>query len=341
MDRTAELLARFEAEYLQTNSISPKRRNEQLRFLRRLAGLLEHPLDELSAQDVRTFMGGELERGLHPNTVRYQLGMVRSFVTWASQAHLIDPLRTAELKSVANPRGSSSKSTPRPYKASEIRDFYAALDDKYPVLPITGKGSRALRRHLDGHRPHLRRHLWRHARRLQFEAMIALALEQGLRKQEILNLSIPAVHYDNDQLVVLTAKQGPGSKVTRAIPYATHARSCVQQWLDFRWLLTPPHENPWLLLGFGRPIDEQLAPMTHRAMSHALYVFGEWEWHRFRHTCATEWLRSEVPLEKVSIYMGHSSLEQTRAYTEILNRDVDKAFGRAEADFAKRLGLAA
>ena len=39
--------------------------------------------------------------------------------------------------------------------------------------------------------------------------------------------------------------------------------------------------------------------------------------------------------------MGHSSLEQTRAYTEILNRDVDKAFGKAEADFAKRLGLAA
>jgi integrase len=341
MDRLDQLLARFEAEYLELNSITPHRRWNQKRVLTLLAESMgDRPLSELTPQDVTTFIGSELAAGLHVNTARQHVGMVRSFVTWASSAGLIDPMRTMQLKSVPNPRGSTSRSTPKPYKMAEIADLKARLADKYPVLPEYGRGSRLLRRFLQGYSPRLHSGLWRHARRLQLEAQIALALEQGLRRVEILRLTVPAMHYDNDEVVVLTAKQGPGSDVLRTVPYTTHARNCVQEWLDFRLLLRPDHDHPWLMLHNGA-LAYQLQPMTMTQMTKALRSLGGYQWKRLRHTAATEWLRAGVPLEKVSLFMGHSNLEQTRAYTEILNSDVSQAFGRAEDQFAKRLGLAA
>lgn len=349
MDRNEELLARFEREYMEINSITPDRRKQQLKLLRTLAATLDHPLDRLTGQDIRTFIGANIADGFHPNTARKHVGMIRAFVTWAFEAGVIDHATSDELKSVRNPRGSSRQSKPNPYKIAEVMRFKALLAEKYPTLPEYGKGSLAMRRFMRGDVPRLRRHLWRHARRLQFEAQIALALEAGLRRVEIAHLTIPAMHYDNDEVVVLTAKQGPGSNVTRTVPYTTHARNCMQEWLDFRLLLRPPHESPWLQLDYCAPLNgehwrgAQLAPQTYRSFRSSLTeAFGVgWEWRRFRHTAATEWLRSGVPLEKVSMFMGHATLEQTRAYTQILDTDISDAFGKAEADFARRLGLAA
>ncbi len=342
------LLARFVAEYQAVHSISADRRVTQLRLLRRLAGQLDHPLDQLSGQDVTTFIGAMLASGISPNTGRTRLGMVKSFATWAGSVGLMDTTLTGQIKLVRNPRGSSGRATPKPYKATEIRELRALMSAKYPALPQHGRGSRAMAFFLRG-RPTkghqgvmLRRHLWRHARRLQFEAQIALALELGLRRIEIMRLTVAAVHYDNDQVVVLTAKQGPGLQVTRAVPYTSHARTCVQDWLDFRALLGCGHDSPWLALTYTGALDDQIAPLAMAQMKDSLAVFGpQWHWHRLRHTCATEWLRAKVPLEKVRIYMGHSSIDQTLEYTEIIGRDIDEAFGGAEADFARRLGLAA
>lgn len=342
MDPLDAVLARFQGEYLEMHSISAGRQEEQEKILRRLAATLDHPLVDMTPQDMRVFVGGELTRGVSPRTALKYQGMIRSFVTWGFEAGLIPADRTLQLKSVSNPRGSTGTLLPKPYKVHEIKSFYAQLAAKYPALPGVGRGSRGLHRFLTGRVPHLRRHVWRHARRLQFEAQIALALEQALRRIEIARLTIPALHYDNDQIVVLTAKQGPGSNVSRSIPYAMHARSVMQQWLDFRYLLTPGHDEPWLSLHYGEPIEQQLRPMSFGQMGNALRCFhGGWRWHRFRHTAATEWLRSGVPLEKVRVYMGHANIDQTLLYTEIVSSDVDAAFSAAEADFARRLGLAA
>jgi integrase len=345
MDRDT-LLRRFEAEYQELHSVSQHRRDIQMRVLNKLADSLDgRPLDELTAQDVATFFGAELHRGLHPNSVRTYMGMVRSFITWADQAGVIAPEVSAHIKSVRNPRGSTGRSQPNPYTISEVRTFHRLLAERYPALPEHGRGSRLLPRLLTGKSDRMGRHLLRHAKRLQFEAQIALALECGLRMVEIHRLNIAAMHYDNDQVVVLSAKKGPGASALnakRVVPYPSHARACVQEWLDFRFLLKPDHEVPWLMLDYIGRLDEQIVPQTYRAMSRSLDRFpGDWGWHRFRHTAATEWLRSGVPLEKVSRFMGHTTLEQTRAYTKITEADVSDAFGKAEEDFARRLGLAA
>jgi site-specific recombinase XerD len=340
IDDTDSLLARFEAEYMAPNSISLPRRSQQMTLLRQLAARLDGPLTSLAAADVQSFMGAEIERGLHPNTVRREHGMIRSFVTWASAAGLIDPARSAELKSVRNPRGSSARSTPRPYKPSEIIELKRVLAETYPALPVTGRGSRALKRWCAG-LPVLPPALYRHAMRVQLEAQIALALELGLRRIEIFHLTQAAMHPDNDDVVVLTAKQGPGQEVRRCVPYTAHARQCSQEWLDLRQLLMPEHDSLWLHLQRGARRSE-LVPMPFWKIKDALANLpGGWEWHRLRHTAATEWLRAGVSLEKVRVMMGHATIEQTLAYTQIIESDIGKAVGAAEADFNRRLGIAA
>jgi integrase len=338
------LLARFEAEYCAPNSISLKRRHDSAATLTRLADGLDHDLDLLTAAELATFIGAELSRGLKPQTVLTYQRQIRSFITWATAAGVIDPERSVQLKSVPNPRGSAAKNLPRPYTAAQIREFRTLLAEQYPVIGDMGRGSRRLKWFLGGRRAAgLRGPVWRHARRLQFEAQVALALEQGLRVCEIGSLSLPALDPTNDDLVVLTAKQGPGREVKRAIPYASHARTVVREWLDFRQLLAPGHDHPWLQLGPARDADAQLMPQSYDTLQGSMTkCFGSpWSWHRFRHTACTEWLRSGVPLEKVRVYAGHANIEMTLAYTQLLKADISEAFAKAEEDFARRLGLAA
>lgn len=342
---TADTLARFQAEYQIPQSITVKRQGEQLRELQRLAATLDHPLIELTQQDVLNYLGVLLAppRSLSPNTVRWISGMLRSFVTWGTNAGLIETERARLLKLIGPPRGSSGNSTPNPYKPGEIARFRTLLAEKYPTMPRYGRGSQSLKRYLDGRKPALRGAAWRHARRLQFEAQLALTLELGLRSIEMLRLSIDAAHYDNDTLVVVTAKTGPGKPKLRAIPWTPHARACVQEWLEFRKLIAPPNDSLWVTLGYLESAHAQLTPLTPDTMHHSLgKAFGPgWRWHRFRHTAATEWLRAKMPLEKVQVLMGHSRIEQTREYTEILNADITDAMADAQEAFSKRMGLAA
>jgi site-specific recombinase XerD len=338
---TDTLLSRFEAEYLEVNSISPDRRGEQLRVLRRFEAGLDHPLIELTRQDFTTFLGAELKRGVSPNTTRKYRIMIRSFITWASEADLIDTDRTLQLQSVPNPRGSTSHGKPNPYKQSEVAEMRRRLAEVYPALPAYGRGSRLLTRFVQGKSPAMRRHLLRHARRVQLEAQIALAIEEGLRSIEIMTLTIPALHYDNTDVVVRTAKKGPGVPQMRAVPYFPHARECMREWLDLRWLLRPDHDSPWLALTRDGLRDQQLAPLSVRSFRESLGILGPWRWHRLRHTAITGWAAAGIPLVQMQIAAGHARIEQTMEYVKLANSDVSSAFGAASEEFARRMGLAA
>ena len=348
------LLERFEHEYLALHNISALRRKQQVSLLRKLdASLKGRSLTQLQSRDVLAFIGAGMKRGLTPQTGVNQLGMIRSFATWLRAADLIDDPRLHALLATPAPRGGRSRPRPNPYTVDEIREFRRQLLIALPPLPTHGKGSQQLRafrrRHSNGESPLLYGHLRAHARRLQIEAQVALALEAGLRRSEILNIPLAMLHHDNEDLIVVTAKQGPGREIRRSIPYTAHARACVKGWLDFRLMLAPDHNLPWLRLSLEgndtgeRSLEVQLRPETMTRFGRKLqHVIGpQWHWHRFRHTAATEWLRSGVRIEKVQRFMGHSNIMMTLRYTEILDSDITDAFAAAEADFAERLGLVA
>lgn len=345
-----DLLACFTEEHLVRNSISEHRRGVTIKTLERLAELLDHSLADLTPQDLMRWQAAELTRGLCPNTLRNRNTMVSAFLSWAQTVGAISFERATQLKSVSNARGGSVQIQPKPYTRRELERWRELLDARYPLIPAKGKGAKALDRYFAGGKP-LHTHARRHAQRLQLEAQVSLALEEGLRRVEIYRLTIPEFHYDNEMLVVQTAKQEPGQRKEREVPYTGHSRQCVQEWLEFRKKLAPGHKRPWLRLTWDTingPIDQRknladpLDPQSFAQFSHVTdKVDPAYTWHRFRHSYATNRLRAGVPLEQLQITLGHARLEQTLAYTKIVNPDIEKEATRTEAEFEKLIGVAA
>lgn len=331
----ATLTSRFAAEHLERHSISEGRRIETMRVLdilsARLGGRL---LIEITPSDLMAWQGAELKRGLAPTTMAKCENQVWAFVTWAEQAGLISHEHKSQLKLLSKPRGSTAAKRPRPYSPQQVEQLRMALHEQFPLCPAKGKNSLVLKRFFEGRRP-FDRGVRLHARRLQYEAQIALALEEGLRLKELHELTLVGMHYDNVGVLVRTAKGMPGQRRERMVPYTSHARVCVKEWLDFRTHLNPPHDRPWLTLTPANP----LTPELYRTLRGSLEQFGEFRWHRLRHTFATERLRAGMPLEQVSIMLGHAKVTQTLGYAEIVNADVQAEAVRTEAAFSRRLGL--
>lgn len=326
---TQQLIDRFRREYQDFHSISEARAKEQRALIAALGTeIAPAPLTEATAGDFQGLLGAMVSGGLHVNTVRKKANMVRPFFGWLYATGRIDADTYLRLKSVDNPRGSTARSKPRPYKRAELDEFYAQLEASLPLLPKHGRGSTLIQRWIAGKTRWPR--VAGHAMRLQVDAIVALALHCGLRRFEIFQLKPDDLHYDNDYIVVL----GKGKKV-REVPFTEPAREAVRAWLDFRTLMRPECPETWLSC-FGHAWNRAMS--DDRFAELLLKTVGPgWQLHRFRHTFATERLRSGVPLDVVSTTLGHSTLEQTRGYAEIVKQDVARELEKTEANFVERV----
>lgn len=327
-----ELVTRFAREYQKYNRISEERAKQQQSLLVAFGATLNGTLADATANDLQEFAGQLLDSGLHVNTVRKKLNMIRPFYSWAYAAKQISAEAYMELRSVKDPRGATSRTRPKPYTRKELDEFWSEVDSRYPLLPEKGARSQALKRWLQGKGPWGK--VYRHAFRLQLEAMVRLALDLGLRRSEIFGLSVNDLHYDNEYIVIRgKADPNTGEPKIRDVPFTNEARRTLKTWLEFRAYLRLDHDRPWISLrgqAAGHPMcDDRFAKLLQKA------VGPKWAWHRFRHTCATEWLRAGADLEIVSELLGHANLQQTLAYAQILKSDVAKKLGAVEGAFSE------
>lgn len=329
----SDLIERFRVEYQDYHRITPKRAREQRQLLADLhLSLGARDLDTITSSDFSAFAGVLMGRGLHVNTVRKKMNMIRAFLSWAYAANVITADQYMKCRQVKNPRGSTGKTTPKPYSRIEIKQFWRDLESAWPMLKTRGRGSKAIARWKAGKGPW--RNVWRHAMRLQIECMVRLALDLGLRSSEIFGLSMDDLHYDNEYIVIRgKADPNTGEVKVRHVPFTPAARQAVWTWLEFRAYLRPGHDRPWLSL-HGRT---KAKPMLHSRFEDLLQktVGPQWRWHRFRHTCGTERLRAGMELEKVQRLLGHASIQQTLCYAEIARGDLATAVARSDEDFAK------
>lgn len=282
-----------------------------------------------TGEDFQTYLARHIEDGKHPNTVRKYANQLRSVFGWAYATGRITADQYMQLKSVDNPRGATGASVPDPYTRAELDAFYAALDERWPIpRNIDVK----LRNWLRGRSRW--RNVWRYALRREIEAIAALALHCGLRREEIFNLKIDQVHYDNEYVVVT----GKGGK-TRWVPYTEPAREAVKRWVELRTLMRPEHDSVWMSC-YGKGWNRPMQWTRFKGLLHDAVAPG-WKLHRFRHTFATERLRAGVPLEIVSRALGHASVQQTLCYAEIVGRDIAREMSRSEEAFVKAVARAA
>jgi integrase len=338
---------RFARDYFVIAGLTPARQRLVTRLIGELEAHAGRPAHDCDAEHFRAFLAEQLDNGLHVNTVRKNAGALRPFFKWAWREGLIDGDRYMRLSDVENPRGSTGHSTPRPYKRKDLERFWRELDERWP---LDGE-AKWTRRWLAGRSPY--RRVWPIATHLQLQAIVRLALDCGMRRTEILTAQLDDLHPDNAYVVVRGAAKGAGSREPRIreVPYTTAGREAVARWLAMRahvmGSFDTEHDSPWLALHPAASPNNPLypsspgAPITRRAFGDLLGTVGGWELHRFRHTCATERLRAGMELEQLQRFLGHSRIQQTLAYAEIVRDDVQRAALRTEPEFERAVGRAA
>lgn len=338
MTVTATAVEQFAADYFVMEGLTAARQSVILRQLRGLEAHAGAPADTLDDQAVRAYLNEQLARGLHVNTVRKHLHAITPFYRWAWRNRLVDAERWQRINDIAPPRGSSGEGRPRPYKRQQVMRFWDQLDARWPTVD-----ERFHSRYVRGLSPY--RRVWTHAMHLQVQAVVSLALFGGLRHAEIRGVELDDIDPGNEFIVVGRAKSSFGEgQGYREVPYTTEGRRMIAEWLTFRQeVLRPKHDSPWLVLtATATPHSllpsDPLDPIKRDGFKGLVTSVGRWELHRFRHTCGTEWLRAGMPLELVSRLLGHSRLQQTQGYAEIVRDDVAHSVRRAEADFGTAVG---
>lgn len=323
------VIARFESEYQDYHGMSRRRREHQRREIVAFAEFAGKSILECDDQDFRAYMAHLVASDLHVNTVRWKGNMIRPFFSWAFEADLIDGTMLMKVRNVPNPKGATGASQPRPYSAKELKQFWQDLDARWPyVQPKWWKHYRSGRSKY--------RRVAKEVMRRQVEAIVALALDAGLRSIEIYSSSIDHVHPDNAYIIVpQRGERANGKDRAREVPYTTQAREAVHQWLEVRGELKPKHDKLWISAVANQQAGHWLDPMNRKRFEELMRTIGPYELHRFRHTCATNWLRAGMDLEKVQKLLGHSSIQQTQAYAQIVREDVQRQVEAHEGRFAQ------
>lgn len=321
-------LARFKTEYQEYHSITEARRRDQFRALASLCAFsnVEEPTD-CTPENYKAWLRSLHEGNLSAVTVQKYGMLVRPFFGWAFDAGLYDANDLMAMKRVPFPE--AKKSVPRPYSSKEVKKLWPAIARAHPLDDGTW-----LKRWRSKPARFRYRRIEHHAQNLQLTAVCRIALDCGLRRQEIYDLDLDDMHYDNLYIVV---REGKGDKF-REVPFTKVAKAAVKEWIEFRTELGPKHNRPWLSLTRIGPEGVWLRPM--RFERFAMYVHDagpSWELHRLRHTCATNWLRAGMALEKVSRLLGHAHITQTMGYVKLVPDDVQREVERHEDAFAKQV----
>jgi len=134
----------------------------------------------------------------------------------------------------------------------------------------------------------------------------------GLRISEALALEVADLDLDGDN-PALKVRAGKGGK-SRLVPVHPELVVALRTRLDYGNIKRGPLFNSsrstawrWLKRALDRAVELNQVPPGRRVATHTL-----------RHSAARHWLASGVPINHVSRWLGHSSLQTTLIYLEIL-----------------------
>lgn len=325
-----ETLDRFNAEYQNYHGLSKERIRVQLQELRRLCAFAgKDTPQECDAADLRAYLAKLVSDGLHVNSVRAHHGMLSPFFTWGFQSNIVGAEQLMAIKMVKNPKGSTGISEPKPYSPKELAKLWADIAETWPWaedrwFPRYARGSSRYKR------------IASTVCRRQFEAIVALALEGGLRRIEMYTSTIENVHYDNTSIIVpQRGERANGKDHYREVPFTTNARQAMHDWLEIRAWLKPKHDKLWIVGHANVAHGMELRPMSMESFKYLPIYVGGWRYHRLRHTFATNWLRAGMPIEKLQRILGHATISQTLSYAQISRADLEKEVETNEGKFSQ------
>lgn len=154
-------------------------------------------------------------------------------------------------------------------------------------------------------------------------AMLVIYYSCGLRRNEGIHVSIDDINFDTR---ILHVKKGKNYK-ERFVPLNKTNIEYLQEYIyDYRNQVIKTKKEHRLFVSFyGTPL---LANALYRRLKmlqlHSENIQlqnKEIGLHTLRHSIATHLLQNGMPLEKISKFLGHSSLESTQIYTHVIARN--------------------
>jgi len=157
----------------------------------------------------------------------------------------------------------------------------------------------------------LRLEIDKHWNSTRNHAIFELLLSSGLRLSEITSLRKDDISLADCKGIVM----GKGGK-ERVFYFSERAKRYLLNYLDLRW-----DNKEWLFVGGNAPFNK----LGSSGVGAIIRELGEYAGvtnvhpHRFRRTMATKLVRKGMPIEQVSILLGHSNLGVTMRYVETDN----------------------
>jgi integrase/recombinase XerC/integrase/recombinase XerD len=252
------------------------------------------------------------------------------FASWLRRRGLhLDDVDAAVLSDYAAQLGADRPGrTPRKIatqtlarKLAAVRSLLRAAlgPSRVPEVPLSGRRSR--------HLPHAPRPQETDdlldalsgdgALGLRNRALFELVYSAGLRAQEAVDLTLAAVDFEQEALLV----RGKGDK-ERVVPLGEEAAYRLRLYLeDGRPELAKGADDHVFLSARGRPLDTST---LRRLLPNP---------HKLRHAFATHLLEGGADLRTIQELLGHSSLSTTQVYSHVdakrLRRVYDRAHPRA------------
>jgi site-specific recombinase XerD len=165
---------------------------------------------------------------------------------------------------------------------------------------------------------------------LRDRALFELAYACGLRAEELVDLDVGSIDFDDEQVRV----EGKGGK-TRFVPAGEQALEAVARWLErgrpglAGTAGAPGPEGPLFLSKSGRRLSTSDVRRRLRGWARHAAAQGAVHPHALRHSFATHLLEGGADLRAIQELLGHSSISTTQVYTRVESARLRAAYRRS------------
>lgn len=157
--------------------------------------------------------------------------------------------------------------------------------------------------------------------------LLSVMYSSGARAQEICDLRVRDVDYDEKGIAILTFT-GKGEK-TRRVKITTDATQLLNKYIQYRKLVAypekfifPSQRNEHLSVPAVEEIYEKYIKKA-KSEHPEMFCNGPYTPHVMRHTTATHLIEAGVSLPIVENILGHASIQTTQVYLNISQQTVD------------------
>jgi site-specific recombinase XerD len=147
-------------------------------------------------------------------------------------------------------------------------------------------------------------------------ALLHLAVTAGLRVSELIELRVDDLTLQPTAAILV---RGKGRK-ERVLPLLKQTAAALRAWLSVRGVVLVPElfvnarGQPLSRWGIAYILKKHLQSAGHRSSSLLRKRVSP---HVLRHTCAMTTLQATHDIRKVSLWLGHSSIQTTEIYTRV------------------------